>query len=231
MPALLAFSGQAPESAKPKLHILTALPLFWGEDGVQATLQNVAPRSSLITLLAADYDVQAIDALDAGQLAAVQTLIAIQPSAMAPEELVALDDWVRSGGKAVIFADPDLVWPSNLPMGDRRRAPISTLLDPLFAHWGLRLDGIRKMPTIDLVQIDGHGVAVLNAGIWIPTGKDCVTSDAALVADCRIESGRAILVADADMVDPRLWSETNQHNFAAIKNLIKRLETQVEGRK
>ncbi|MEQ1548989.1 MAG: Gldg family protein [Chakrabartia sp.] len=228
--ALTACSGPAPASVKPQVHVLTALPLFWGEGGIEGALSQTTVRSPFLVALDADYVVQPIDALDSGQLRQVKMLIAIQPGAMPPEDWVSLDSWVRGGGKALIFADPDLIWPTDLPLGDKRRAPQSTLLDPVFAHWGVRLEGVRGSPVIRSVTMAGHDIALLNAGKWVLLGKDCVLSDAGLVADCAIGNGRAILVADADMIDPRLWAESQQDNLGAVTSLIKRLENNVRSK-
>ena len=50
-------------------------------------------------------------------------LLAAQPQALTAERLVALDDWVRAGGRLVLLADPSLRWESSRPLGDRFRPP------------------------------------------------------------------------------------------------------------
>ena len=67
-------------------------------------------------------------------------LLAAQPRALPAEELVALDAWVRRGGRLVLLADPLLEWPSELPLGDPRRPPLAFPDTGLLKHWGLRLD-------------------------------------------------------------------------------------------
>ena len=45
------------------------------------------------------------------------------PLAQPAEDLVALDDWVRGGGRVLLLADPMLEWPSKRPLGDPLRPP------------------------------------------------------------------------------------------------------------
>jgi len=166
----------------PRVTLFTALPLMWGEGDPGDVLSGRARRSAMLDGLT----VRAIDVVSAQTLGR-DVLIVAQPRVMAPEELVALDTWVRGGGRAVIYADPRLDWPSIYPLGDRRRAPPVTLLDPLFAHWGVRLDL-------------GEGTA----GRW--QRGACAAIDAVTI-DCRIGKGRALLIADADRLDDRTGAD------------------------
>jgi ABC-type uncharacterized transport system len=218
--ATLALLGcAAAPSERPPLHIMTGLPLFWGEGGVGAALGGA--RSPLLTALDADYHIVALDQLEGDVLSRVSMLLLIQPPSLSPHDLVALDDWVRGGGHVVILADPDLIWPSKLPHGDRRRAPLTSLLDPLFAHWGIKLEGaLTGQPVLGAGTLHGKGVRVVSPGHWSATGPDCLIGDAGLTADCALGHGHAVLVADADLADPRLWTESGQDNLAAIRELL-----------
>ena len=53
------------------------------------------------------------------------------PLAQTAENLVALDQWVRGGGRVLLLADPMLEWPSERPLGDPLRPP------PMFMDTGL----------------------------------------------------------------------------------------------
>lgn len=110
-------------------------------------------RSPLISHLGA----RPLDRIDITSLRGISALVIAQPRLLQPAELVALDDWLRRGGRAVIFADPLLLWPSALPLGDPRRPPLTSLLDPLMAHWGLRLEPV-------LPGADGVDRRMLGAG-------------------------------------------------------------------
>src|SRR5690606_8197285 len=108
----------------------------------------------------------------------------------APVELVALDDWVRRGGHALIFSDPWLDWPSSLAIGDPRRAPILGLLDPLLAHWGLVLQPPRpdEAGLVERPVADG-AFRTMAPGTLRSTGNACRIEEGGLVAFCTIGAG------------------------------------------
>jgi ABC-type uncharacterized transport system len=175
---VMALAIAAAAAPSPRVTLFTALPLMWGEGDPSDILNGRARRSTMIDGL----DVRAIDTVTVPGLGQ-DVLVVAQPRAMMPEELVALDTWVRAGGRVLIFADPRLEWRSRYPLGDPRRAPPVTLLDPLLTHWGVRLDA-------------GPG----SDGRW--QRGPCAAVDPVTI-DCRIGKGRALLIADADRLDER----------------------------
>jgi hypothetical protein len=223
LPAFLLFgcSGASEAEERPPIHVMTALPLFWGEGTPVDIIQGEQGRSPLLVALDAHYTVIAIDIASDAALARASTLVLAQPTALRPEELVAIDDWVRSGGRVLVFADPSLAWPSDLPMGDKRRPPPQSLLVPLLTHWGLTLEA-PEANTVSIVKdrIDGRPVAFALPGTWEAKTRDCKLSDKGVVARCSIGKGEAVLVADADLLDARLWNQSGIDNRAAIVGLI-----------
>jgi hypothetical protein len=185
-------------NGRPQATLLTDLPLVWGEGTPADVLAGRAARSPTLEAIEARIDVEPIDTLSAATLGRKVAIVA-QPRRLSPGELVAFDSWVRAGGRALIFADPDLRWPSNHPPGDPRRAPQVTLLDPLLAHWGLELgasDGRAVVRTIG-----AHRVAVLAAGVW--RAPSACKARAPEVVECGVGKGRVVLVGDADLLDAR----------------------------
>jgi hypothetical protein len=84
------------------------------------------------------------------------------------------------------------------------------MLSPLFTHWGLEL----VLPLEDEVPASMRKIGVFNirtvtAGEWLPRASNaanrCAILAKGLLADCRIGKGRAILVADADLLDAAFW--------------------------
>ena len=186
--------------------LMSALPLFWAEGVTPGRIVagEGGGRSPLVDMIHA----RAVDHIDGASLRGLDTLILAQPRLLQPAELVALDDWIRRGGKAVIFADPLLEWPSELPLGDPRRAPLTSLLDPLLLHWGLRLEpAAHGRDGVDRRLLEsGHMLMMAGASHFVPEGKTpCTFADDGLMALCTIGKGRVRLVADADLLDERLW--------------------------
>ena len=203
-----AFAGK--ESERPRLGLMTSLPIYWGENlDISEALDSQAPPHWARTALEEDYRLAPLDTLDAlGDDDAPELLLLAQPRPLSPSENVALDDWVRSGGHVLIFADPLLTAHSRFHLGDRRRPQDVILLSPILRRWGLELTFDPAQPQGERRISAGEAiVAVSQAGRFerSPTSapSDCTLEGDNLVADCRIERGRALIVADAALLDRR----------------------------
>lgn len=197
-------------AAKPALGLMTTLPLQWSEGGIEADLATDAKPHPAYERLQQQYDVRPLDNFDDLDQRPLSLMLLAQPRALSPAELVTLDNWVRGGGRLLILADPALQWGSLYPLGDKRRPLFTSLLSPLFSHWGLEL----VLPMLDqqeitLRQIDGLNIRTQTPGEWLPKpGKasaDCSIAAHRLLADCRVGKGRALLLADADLLDSVYW--------------------------
>ncbi|SCW40303.1 ABC-type uncharacterized transport system [Sphingobium faniae] len=209
------FAGQAEPvrqaEDRPALAVLTALPLFWreGEQGLAA--RSDAP---ILALLRRRFDVRPLDSALSPDLGKMRLLLVAQPRGMGAAELAAVDHWVRQGGQALILADPLLRWPSPLPLGDRRRAPSISLLTPLLDHWGLRLNPVEERGEHRHFLPDGSLLTSMASSRFNVRAGPCRAEASGLIAHCRIGLGKAVLVADADMIDDRLWLADPDRPFA-----------------
>lgn len=178
-------------TGRPTLLLLTSLPLVFGE---QFSLEGGSPA---LKALQGRYRVVPISVTSPEDLSKGRLLLLAQPPAQTAENLVALDDWVRGGDRVLLFADPMLEWPSSRPLGDPLR-PAPMFMDTgLLQHWGVRLDAPdQRGPAIRRLG----GYEVLTASPGALSGK-CAISPDRLVAECAIGRGRAIIVADADLLD------------------------------
>ena len=196
--ALVASCRESPatkpaEQAKSDLFLLTSLPIAWGEE---FALDQT--RSPVMTALEKKYRVKLIDL--PSQLPKGALLLAAQPRALPAEELVKLDQWVRAGGRMLLLTDPVLEWPSNLPLGDKRRPPIAFADTGLLQHWGLRLDTPEQRGAVQMA-VGGIPVVAASPGVLVAEGGDCRIVDRGLLAQCSIGNGRAVIVADADFLN------------------------------
>jgi hypothetical protein len=186
-------SAQAGE--KRPLLLLTSLPLMFGQD---FSLQDAG--SPVLGALQKRYQVVPISVASPAELAKGRLLLMAQPFAQPAEDLVALDQWVRGGGRLLLFADPMLEWPSDKPLGDATRPPIMFADTGLLKHWGLRLDAPDERGQVLLGG--GHNpVAYISPGRLLSRNPKCELMRANIVAECRIGHGRVIVVADADMLN------------------------------
>ncbi len=181
------------EAPKPTVHVLTSLPLLFEEGfGLEPAKGEAA------TFLRDHYRLVPIDL--PSKLPKGGVLLAAQPRALPAEELVALDAWVRDGGKLLLLADPLLEWPSKRPLGDRLRPPVSFADTGLLAHWGLRLDAPDERG-LKVMDYDGFELAYVSPGRLVKTGGACVVEPDGIAATCRLGKGQATIVADADLLD------------------------------
>jgi hypothetical protein len=189
-----------PPATRPPLLLLSGLPLIWDEEDALG-----GKPTAFYTALDRAYQVHPIDAATEATLGTASLLLVAQPRPPGPAALVAIDDWVRGGGRALILTDPALRWPSGLVLGDPRRAPIDDGLGPLLLHWGLKLESPGEGKVLIVRDIDGRRLAMAAPGRFIAQGRNCVIMHGGLMADCAIGRGRALLLADADLLHDLLW--------------------------
>ncbi|SNS18911.1 hypothetical protein SAMN06295912_102182 [Sphingomonas laterariae] len=212
-------SGEAPaRSARPPVQLLSGLPLVWSEAGVAATLAGGRAPATM-ERLGRHFTIRPIATADA--LAPQGLALIAQPRADA-HDLVAIDRWVRAGGRALILTDPDLRWPTQLPPGDPGLPPDAAPLAPLIAHWGLRLVPDRAaMLAIREVMVGGmhYHIRPGAPGRLSGEGAACAILADGLAADCAIGAGRALVVADADWLLDDLWVGMGSHGTDRFRRL------------
>jgi hypothetical protein len=204
-----------PPAQRPSLLLLTSLPLVFGE---HFSLQDTG--SPALMALDTRYRVVPISVADATELRKGRLLLMAHPLAQPAEDLVALDQWVRSGGRVLLLADPMLEWPSSRPLGDPLRPPPMFMDTGLLAHWDLRLDAPdERGPKAE--KLAGYDVLTVSPGSLY---GGCAINADRLVARCRIGKGAATVVADADLLDVQDLGRGAAHNLDAMLAELARLE-------
>jgi hypothetical protein len=205
----LSAAYRPPAAAVPpvRLTIVTSLPLVWGAgDGdISAVLAGAAETPPIMRWLDRQFVLTHADALTPAALAATDVLLIAQPRLLDPASLVAIDSWVRGGGRALILADPALDWPPPFALGDPRNPERESMLAPLLARWGIQLQrGNGRTGAQRIVQA-GMPLRLLSAGT-LRGGRGCIASAQGSHLRCRIGQGRAVILADADFLHHRLWT-------------------------
>lgn len=209
-------SGTHPSGKHPQLLLLTSLPLVFSED---FSLEHAG--SPALQALQSHYRVVPINLADRAELAKGHFLLMAQPDAQAPDNLVALDNWVRRGGRLILLADPLLEWPSKLPLGNPARPPPMFVDTGLLAHWGLRLDSPDERGPA-LRDLAGSKILTVSPGALFGS---CPISSDRLVARCRIGSGEAIIIADADFLNVSVLGSKASPNLPALLKEIASAES------
>ena len=207
--------AERPVAERPPLMLLTGLPLMFGEG-----FSLDGGGSKALTALESRYRVLPISTSSAGELAKGKLLLMAQPLAQTPENLVALDNWVRRGGRVLLLADPRLEWPSERPLGDRLRPPVMFMDTGLLAHWGLRLDAPDERGAVAR-KIGSYDVVAVSPGSL--EGK-CKISPDKLVAHWSVGRGQATVIADADLIGTEHLGAEAEANLDAVLSELAKLE-------
>ena len=193
----------------PEIALDTSLPIFWPEVAeISDLLSQDRPPHWVLTALREYGPVRPLDSLSSASgkmpLAADGLLVLAQPYPLSPDENVALDRWVHSGGRVLLFADPMLTHGSAYALGDRRRPQEIALLSPILARWRLELQFDDTQPPGERMAPLGQGkLPVHLPGRFVQHGKGgaCTLAGDGLVASCRIGRGHVVAVADAAVLE------------------------------
>lgn len=235
IPLLLLLFGCGPTGKSreelPPVGLFTSLPLIWPESAdLSSLLRSDALPHWVVSDLGKYGTLTPLDSLAGADgalpLPSRTLLVMAQPRPLSPDENVALDQWVRDGGRLLLFADPLLTSESVFPVGDARRPQDVVLLSPILAHWGLELQFDEwQVPGRRLVVFEDGHIPVDLAGQFGLLGREeatCMTMAQDLVADCVIGEGRVLAVADAALLD-RSENQESAPDREALRLLLDRL--------
>ncbi|WP_068865693.1 hypothetical protein [Erythrobacter dokdonensis] len=212
---------------RPPLALMTSLPLYWPQGAGIADLAAAdAPAPWQRKVLERDHAIYPLDTLspapalspdapEVDPLAGLARLAVIQPRGLSPADNVALDAWVREGGRLLLVLDPALTGEYDLPLGDPRRPVDSALIPPVVARWGMaiRFDDAQEVA----VRNERLGTAafplVLAGQVTIvdPAAGQCTLVAGGAAARCAVGQGRVTLLADAAVFEhPALAGEEGE---------------------
>ena len=138
---------------KPVLGIISGLPLDTGAGGMQAAMQGQARPFMIYQELAATYATKMLDQNFSAIPSDVDVLMIVDPGAMAPAQLYAIDQFVLKGGRALIFVDPmSELATAGQGMGGESASPASSDLPSLFRAWGIGYDASKVLGDRQLAQ-------------------------------------------------------------------------------
>jgi hypothetical protein len=205
-----------PLERRSKLLFLSSLPLLFNED---FTLSGGG--SPAIKMLETRYRLVPISVTSPAELAKGRLLLMAQPMAQAAENLVALDQWVRDGGRVVLLADPMLEWPSKRPLGDPLRPPPMFMDTGLLGHWNLRLDAPDERGPASR-RLGRFEIATASPG---SLHGQCAISHDELIAHCIVGKGRATIIADADLLNAEAFGANGRYNLDGLLEELARTES------
>lgn len=195
--------GKGSEPAAP-VGLFTTLPILWADSpDLAASLNPQAEPHWARAVLAGKGAILPIDALTPESIGKVGRLLMAQPRVLTPQENVALDNWVRGGGRLLLLADPALTEESGFALGDPRRPQAVALLSPILSRWGLELLFDDRQPFGRARrEVMGVPIPVNLPGQLATRGQaNCRLWGEGLAATCAIGKGRIVVVADAALLE------------------------------
>ena len=229
--ALLAIAGGAAWvfAAKPQprepLGLVTSLPIYWGDGAEMSAIVSGASETTWVrAVIEQRYDLNPLDSLvpavdlmdgkraEVDPLKGLDRLLIVQPRGVSPQDNVALDQWVRGGGKLLLVLDPMLTGQYAVPIFDPRHPSASALIPAVMARWGLAMQFSESQPLggamIDTkafgpvpVQMAGELVVSEESAGDSAARGECVIEPGGLVARCKLGSGTVTVVADAALYE------------------------------
>ncbi|HYK80635.1 MAG TPA: Gldg family protein [Micropepsaceae bacterium] len=139
---------------KPKLGVLSALPLEAGAGGLQAALQGNSQPYVIYQQLRDTFDVQMLDPMMIDRIPeGISTLLVVHPANFDASVQYAIDQFVMKGGHAIVFVDPmseasAAQGPGPQDQGDKT----SSTLGPVLTAWGVDFDPTKVVTDADLAQ-------------------------------------------------------------------------------
>lgn len=206
---------------KPKLGIITSLPLDMGPGGYMAVLQGGKPQPYVIySQLKQSFDVQMLDKDVRLIPSDVQTLLIAHPVGLTPQTLYAIDQFALRGGRLIVMVDPYSESSAAMSMGGQQPPGSATVSDlkPLLAAWGVDYDPknivLDRDSAVPVQYGQGDQGAVLPYYAWLRLAgnninrKDLITGD---IDTIQLASAGAIapLKGATTKFEPLLTSSTD----------------------
>jgi len=137
-------------------------------------------------------------------LAGLARIAVIQPRGLSPADNVALDHWVRGGGRLLLALDPALTGDYEQPLGDPRRPVDAALIPPVLARWGLAMAFDPEQPlAVSKAELAGAVLPLALSGrlsLVDPAAPCRLLADGA-AARCAIGEGEVTVIADAALFE------------------------------
>jgi len=130
---------------KPKIGVITGLPLDIGKGGIEAVMRGEIKPFMLYEQMRDNFDVEMLTGQFADIDDAFDVLMIVHPGEMDAVTRYAIDQYVLRGGRVIAFTDPisEVGKPpsrSKNPLTDREAVSPSSNMPELYRAWGIEMD-------------------------------------------------------------------------------------------
>lgn len=173
------------QSAKPRLALLTSLPMQYGPDGIMAYLQGQGRPYVIYQQLEQFFEIVIVDAAFEALPDGIEAFLIVHPPVLGVNQLYAIDQYVLGGGRALIFVDPfaeeSAVLMSRPVTGGLppETVPVTSSLEPLLAAWGLDYDSGLVVADLEIAQRVNVGGerGIRDYIVWLAVTNDNLNAD------------------------------------------------------
>ncbi len=140
---------------RPKMTLITQLPLQYGIGGPQAALQGRSQPYVIYKQLQENFEIAELEKAFKEIPLDTDILTIAHPPSLNDEQLYAIDQYILSGGRALVFLDPHAE-----SLDPNAFAPNSSDLGILLNSWGIEIPNNMVVGDASLaqrVQLDGFG--------------------------------------------------------------------------
>lgn len=138
---------------RPKVAILSSLPLQAGPGGMLAMLQGNARPYVLYQQLTQTYQTAMMQGADAKIPDGTDVLLIVHPAPLSDQQSYAIDQFVLRGGRALVLIDPSSQLAATASQGFQRSAGATPSDMPkLFKAWGIDYTPLKVIGDRDLAQ-------------------------------------------------------------------------------
>jgi ABC-type uncharacterized transport system involved in gliding motility auxiliary subunit len=188
----------ASEQAKPRIALVTDLPMQFGLGGPMAMAQGRAAPFVIYDQLSQSFEMDPLTP-DFTQIPdGTDLLVLAHAASLGEAQLYAVDQFILKGGNALIFVDPHSELAASMQQRDQFGRPqpnaVATTSDlaPLFQAWGLAYDPQTVVLDLDQAQrvnmgSRGPGRAVVDYVPWVAANvnhindEDIITSQLEMI--------------------------------------------------
>jgi ABC-type uncharacterized transport system involved in gliding motility auxiliary subunit len=209
---LTSLIGKLSTAQRPKLGVLSALPLETGTGGIMAQIQGNAQPLAIYQQLRETFDVQMLEQTVDRIPADITTLLIAHPAGFGDRTLYAIDQFVLRGGRAILLVDPvselaASVGQGMAGMGAAGPDPTSNPA-PLLRAWGVDFDASRVVGDAALAQRVRYGnpnqPQTMDYIVWLRLTGDNLNNDDPVTADLNL-----VHMASVGALRPAAGATTN----------------------
>ncbi len=138
---------------KPKVAIISSLPLDTGNGGKQAMVQGQSQPMMIYSELSQTYATQMLDPAFTAIPADADVLMIVHPAMLNAQQNYAIDQFVLGGGRALVFVDPNSELAAASGGGMGGGGAVSSTLPRLFQSWGIAYNPQKVLGDRKLAQV------------------------------------------------------------------------------